>query len=224
MYGPDDTWPAHPTSDEWDVTLLEARELGWYLEVMSGHTWAHLKCSDDGLRPPDVCDYPVFKSAKGTDSKAKIYRKKVARCPHKERAPGPHEANRIADSVSNVLDAVDQMVNGLEDLAHVDVELTLAQGLIDEAEAALEAAIALETSGKDQLQDGAAMALQEGVSAGDPPSPQPLLDWSDSQLDDAADLVHGRSGGGVKAVRERIEKLRARHAELSAKVAALSSR
>lgn len=115
VLGPDGPWPRHPKA-WWHETLDLARERGWSLRVVDGHSWGKIFC-------PRGCKIAVFSSGRGGETAARSARRKIERCVHGAVSPlarairSLDAAQRLTDAAAELLarqachDEVEEMLN-----------------------------------------------------------------------------------------------------------------
>lgn len=113
--GPREPWPDHP-KPWWRETLALARQRGWTLQLVSGHTWGKIGC-------PGGCQIVIFSTGRQGESAAKTARRKVQRCLHGESSVLAKALGHL-DDAERLTAAAAQLFE--RQVCHADVEEMLA--------------------------------------------------------------------------------------------------
>lgn len=210
-----EAWPRHGTL-EWNDTLEYARERGWFYKVHSAHGGGEIVCRI-GVQRSDACLIPVYSTGADSAGAAMLTRRKIKKCPHIERVPGPESARQIMISVNSYLDIGEDLLDARDALTSVEFDFLQLDEALDQADQLIRLAEQDEDAREAQV-NTQARALELGLELGDPPDPGVALGAAGAHIESAHDVVRGASGALVRAVREDVNVARARLTYLRARM------
>lgn len=229
-YGPEDPWPEH-SRDYFRAALSYARGAGWWFGKFSAHSFGKVVC-DHGRAPGSRCEFLVFSTGSGAESKAMELRSMVDRCPHK--SPRSDTRSSAVDAASGLLDQADVLISAAQRCmnadsmqARADELLQLAAEVTDKAgdsiaraEEELDGAVELESRSRDERDAAVGFANEAGYPMEAPVDADPLLTAAGDRVTTAERRLGPPSNSGrMRArVRERAAEIRSRITALQAQL------